>query len=250
MTNKMIDNLKKLNSYGNELDETKDLIEKIKVYDSASSEIKNIMNKLRSCDNKEQQKGIKLAKKVKDLTPFFQPLEEGIGKIIWEECAIIISERSDKELEKYLDKMLEWLKDLTWPGTFKIISRLKTFDYNLLLPQLNMSIEKAINLGDYIWLKNMLELIIDNDQKKCIEKIIRETKNQYEDNRKKWINTNKKNFIRDLESEDELVKVYAMDLLYQLEDPEVDKIISKFKDDDNYLFRVYAEKAECRLNNK
>ncbi|MGO5549106.1 DUF5071 domain-containing protein [Wansuia hejianensis] len=36
-------------------------------------------------------------------------------------------DRSDKQLETYLDKILEWLQDINWPGAFWISERLENF---------------------------------------------------------------------------------------------------------------------------
>ena len=46
-----------------------------------------------------QREGIEYAKEVKSLSVFFQPTE---GKALWHNCAVVIAERGDEELEPYL----------------------------------------------------------------------------------------------------------------------------------------------------
>lgn len=64
----------------------------------------------------EQDKGIKLAKEEKDIRPFLQPGSQEHNKNVWDNCAVILSERSDEELSPYLIELLEWLQDMNWPG--------------------------------------------------------------------------------------------------------------------------------------
>ena len=43
------------------------------------------------------------------IIPFIQPLTPRHNKNVWENCAAIIAEKSDEELETYLTELLEWL---------------------------------------------------------------------------------------------------------------------------------------------
>ncbi len=74
-----------------------------------------------------QKKGIEMAKEVKCLNVFFQPHDDRYSKNVWDNCAIILSERSDEELRVYLYKLIEWLQDMNWPGAYCIERRLKAF---------------------------------------------------------------------------------------------------------------------------
>lgn len=70
-----------------------------------------------------QNKGIELGKEVKFFDIFFQPKYPS-GKMVWENCAKIICDKTNEELEPYLDKMFEWVEDLNWPGALLIFERL------------------------------------------------------------------------------------------------------------------------------
>ncbi len=110
----------------------------------------------------EQKLGIKLARKVKTISAFLQPK----GKNLWDNCAIILSEKSDEELKPYLSELFEWLEDLNWPGAFCIWNRLREYkDKEWFDVILNYKIEDAIALNREIWLDNLLELKKETDEK-------------------------------------------------------------------------------------
>lgn len=71
-----------------------------------------------------QVQGKELARKVKDLSLLIQPPAE---PSVWEQCAVILSEKTDTQLEPYLTELLQWLQDLNWPGAVTIVERLNTF---------------------------------------------------------------------------------------------------------------------------
>lgn len=71
-----------------------------------------------------QLKGIGLAKEINDLSLLIQPPAE---PSVWENCARVLSKKTDDELSHYLVKLLEWLQDLNWPGALIILDRLKNF---------------------------------------------------------------------------------------------------------------------------
>ena len=66
-----------------------------------------------------QELGRLLAKDLTNLDLFCQPFCEKYNKNVWENCAIILSEKRDAELQPYLTKMLEWLQDLNRTYTMK-----------------------------------------------------------------------------------------------------------------------------------
>lgn len=106
-------------------------------------------------DNREQTLGIKIARDVKCINAFLQP---GLpyGKRVWDNCAKILSERTDDELSPYLVELLEWLQDLNWPGAFCILDRLQKYvdkaSYNLAY---NICIKYAQALEDDVWISNL-----------------------------------------------------------------------------------------------
>ncbi len=74
-----------------------------------------------------QAEGLALAQRVTDLRAFLQPTTLEYNKNVWDNCARVLSERSDEELEPYLPSMMRWLKNLDWPGARLIAHRLCRF---------------------------------------------------------------------------------------------------------------------------
>lgn len=106
-----------------------------------------------------QERGRMLAKEIRCINVFLQPGHEGHGKNVWDNCAMILTDRPDSELRPYLHNLFEWLIDMNWPGAYCIWERLKRytdkewFDYVL-----NDCINEAKALGEDIWLDNLLEI--------------------------------------------------------------------------------------------
>ena len=108
----------------------------------------------------EQRRGVAMAREVSCITAFFLPVGPGYSKSVWENCAIIIAERSDEELEPHIDKMLFWLEDMNWPGSERIQMRLiqvKKID------TLRMCLETLVpvlhSLHKEAWLRSLAELL-------------------------------------------------------------------------------------------
>lgn len=94
-----------------------------------------------------QSKGISLARNTETIIPFIQPLTPKHNKNVWENCAVIISERSDEEIKPHLPEMLEWLQDMNWPGAFCILNRLQKYsDENSLCNAINVCIKNTIKI--------------------------------------------------------------------------------------------------------
>ena len=112
--------------------------------------------------DEEQEKGVKLAKDIKCISAFIQP-GHPYGKNIWDNCAKILAERDDKELEPHLIELLEWLQDMNWPGAFCIFDRLKKmldvpgFQYSY-----NVCMKCAKALDDEAWINNLEMLKEEN----------------------------------------------------------------------------------------
>ena len=95
-----------------------------------------------------QAKGIALARNTETILPFIQPLTPEHNKNVWENCAVIIAEKSDEKLRPYLAELLEWVQDMNWPGAFRIMDRLQKYsDDASLCSAINTCISKAITLG-------------------------------------------------------------------------------------------------------
>ena len=107
-----------------------------------------------------QLEGMRLAEETGEIKPFIQPLTPRHSKNVWENCAIIISAKSDEELKDYLGELLEWLQDMNWPGAFRIFDRLKCCsDRNLIIHATNESIKTAESANDEIWEQNLRLLL-------------------------------------------------------------------------------------------
>lgn len=107
-----------------------------------------------------QSKGISLARNTETIIPFIQPLTPKHNKNVWENCAVIISERSDEEIKPHLPEMLEWLQDMNWPGAFCILNRLQKYsDENSLCNAINVCMKKAKKCRDEVWKSNLRLLL-------------------------------------------------------------------------------------------
>ena len=103
-----------------------------------------------------QEEAIREARKIKSLSVFMQPIEY---KLSWKNCAKVICEKTDEELNSYTYEMLEWLQDLNWPGAFLIMERLEKMDPQLLLDVTIYEVKQALLLKDNEWLIYMSYLL-------------------------------------------------------------------------------------------
>ena len=103
-----------------------------------------------------QEEAIREARKIKSLSIFMQPIEY---KLSWKNCAKVICEKTDEELNSYTYEMLEWLRDLNWPGAFLIMERLEKMNPQLLLNATIYAVKQAILLKDNEWLTYMSYLL-------------------------------------------------------------------------------------------
>ena len=71
---------------------------------------------------------MRLARQVKAFNVFLQPCDDKNNKNVWDNCALIISEKEDLELFPYLFELFMWIQDLNWPGAFCIVERLKEYE--------------------------------------------------------------------------------------------------------------------------
>ena len=126
--------------------------------------IDEIMDML-DCNNsvETQEKGIELAKNVKCINVFILPEHLECSKNVWENCAKILANRTDKELQPYLIDILVWIEDMNWPGAIIIDDRLKKFhDMKMLSFAIKECVKRASETDNHIWLENLSELMDDN----------------------------------------------------------------------------------------
>ena len=107
-----------------------------------------------------QKKGLDYARTIKNLEIFIQPFFGCRSKMIWDNCALILSEKGDEELEPYLIELLKWLQDLNWPGALTIMNRLREYEKNnafmMSLAYCMNCIEKT---SDETWEENLRDLV-------------------------------------------------------------------------------------------
>lgn len=132
-------------------------------------DIDKIMAMLDSNNSDEiQAKGIQLAEQINNINVFLQPVNPGVSKNVWENCAKILARKSDDVLQPYLLHLLLWLEDINWPGAFIIIDRLKNFSGELLVD----SFSHAVNLAMMDWYSKMwldyLSGLLDNKELKML----------------------------------------------------------------------------------
>ncbi len=104
----------------------------------------------------EQEKGIKMAENVENINVFIQPCNKNYNKNVWDNCAKILSEKTDNELSPYLVELLEWLRDLNWPGAFCIFDRLQKYaDPSSYNRAFDICLKYAQALKDNVWESNL-----------------------------------------------------------------------------------------------
>ena len=104
----------------------------------------------------DQAKGLELAKNVQNFNVFLQPCSKKHNINVWDNCAKIISQKTDEELIPYLTKLFEWLQDLNWPGALIILDRLNHYrDSVAFNPPYNECMKRAVLLEDEIWEENL-----------------------------------------------------------------------------------------------
>lgn len=107
-------------------------------------------------DEVVQEIGFHLAQKIKDLSVLIMPEAR---PSVWESCALILSEKTDSELEPYLIPLLGWLKDLNWPGAITIHDRLKNYSNERSLKKAIAVCKTKAELSKNIkWLSNLKEI--------------------------------------------------------------------------------------------
>ena len=107
-----------------------------------------------------QAEGIALARSTETIIPFIQPLTPEHNKNVWENCAVIIAEKSDEKLKPYLTELLEWMQDMNWPGAFRIMDRLQKYSDDASFGSaVNACLAKARASGDEVWENNLCMLI-------------------------------------------------------------------------------------------
>ena len=105
----------------------------------------------------EQAEGLRLARQVKAFNVFLQPCDKKNSKNVWDNCALILSEKEDSDLYPYLFELFMWIRDLNWPGAFCIVERLK--EYGKRNASFSRDWQEAYTcaqaLEDEVWVENL-----------------------------------------------------------------------------------------------
>lgn len=114
--------------------------------------------KMLSCNNpiEIQAEGLKLASNISYLGHFFQPFVDEETESLWDNCALVLSEKTDKDLEYYLLWCFFWIKDINCKGADRIFNRLlKYSNKKKLNHEKNTAIKIAKILNDDKWLETL-----------------------------------------------------------------------------------------------
>ena len=130
-------------------------------------EIISMLDSRKSLD--VQQKGIKCANNLGDISSFIMPLDNEYTRNTWKNCAVIICSKSDEELNAYLIEILEWLRSSSYPGYNDIINRLLNYVYvDKLAFAIDICVKKALAFNFNEWLINMKKLLDNDDLRKIL----------------------------------------------------------------------------------
>ncbi len=131
--------------------------------------INEIMEMLYGNNSEEvQQKGVELAKNIKSINSFV--LLNDPGKKVWENCAKILADRSDEELNPYLLRLLDWVQDLNWPGARIILERFKIYrEIEELVSSVEYCVKEAVacSVFDEMKLLDHISELLDNEKLKA-----------------------------------------------------------------------------------
>ncbi len=92
---------------------------------------------------------------------------------MWDNCARILYQKSDEELEPHLPKLFEWTSDLNWPGAQIILDRLFVFSAKKLKQPLSEYLYYCLTLEheEQMYLtRNLSQLIEREDLRKFLDK--------------------------------------------------------------------------------
>ena len=104
----------------------------------------------------DQAEGIKMAENIENINVFLQPCSKNYNKNVWDNCAKILSARSNEELSPYMIELMEWLQDMNWPGAFCIFDRLKEMvNEQLFQYSYTICLKCARALDDETWESNL-----------------------------------------------------------------------------------------------
>ena len=88
-------------------------------------------------------------------------LIQPIDKNHWENAALVLKKIGYPRNKIAIPGLLEWLKDLNWPGAWTVLETLQSIDIEVLLPHIKNAINEATEENDEMWLMAIKELVIN-----------------------------------------------------------------------------------------
>ena len=83
------------------------------------------------------------------------------NKNVWDNCAKIVSVKTDEELKPYMISLFEWLQDMNWPGAEIIYDRLIHVEAKLILNDFLYCLRTAIQTEDGTWIYSLKNFAIE-----------------------------------------------------------------------------------------
>ena len=90
-------------------------------------------------------------------------MHPGYNHNLWDNCAVILSKKSDEILRPYFSRLLEWIEDLNWPGALTILDRLLRCNIDPFSFDFIECVRTAMATNNQKWLDNLSELL-DNKE--------------------------------------------------------------------------------------
>ena len=87
-------------------------------------------------------------------------------KYEWSTRAKIVCMQSDKALERYVPRMLEWLKDMNWPGAELMYERLEGLEEGYVDRDIENAMKWAQEDGRRMWLRALWGLKKDRRERR------------------------------------------------------------------------------------
>ncbi len=109
-----------------------------------------------------QALGVELASNINNLSVLIMPIE---NKSIWENCAKVLTSKSEEELQLYFIELFEWLKDMTWPGAYLVYDKLISVSTERFSPAYEYSLSVAQQMQDHIWETVLKDLLKERSKK-------------------------------------------------------------------------------------
>ncbi|CTQ62089.1 DUF5071 domain-containing protein [Roseibium album] len=90
-----------------------------------------------------------------DLSPL---MIQNLRKTQWENAAEILEGLEPSKVVQFVPDLLEWLKDMNWPGADRVKKICLNFEKHELLPDIDAKISKAREDTDEDWVEALLSL--------------------------------------------------------------------------------------------